>query len=259
MNNYPLLLLLSLQLVSLSIIGLSDTQKYASLKERFAHKKPLQWGERVTGVKTKLATHKKVIALTLDLCGGSTDGCDYRYIDFFEQKKIPATLFVTSLWIKRHPDDFEKLCKNKLFDIENHGLLHRPASMNGKSIYGISGTKNIDELIEEVEGNAQLLEALTGKKPRLYRSGTAYYDEIAVEIINALGYQVVGFNVLGDKGGTASQEEAKNALLGAGHGSLVILHMNRPEKPSALGALEAINILKKQGFEFVKIADYELE
>lgn len=220
---------------------------------------PLQWGENVTGVKTRLATHEKVIALTLDLCGGATDGCDYRYINFFEKEQIPVTLFVTKKWIDRHPHDFAYICKNPLFVIENHGLLHRPCSINGNSIYSIQGTKDSEEIKEEVEKNAQYIEKLTGRKPKFYRSGTAYYDELAVELVNKLGYTVVGFSIVGDKGGTATQQETYDAVLRAGPGDIVILHMNRPEKPCAWGAIQAIKELKLQGFTFVKAADYSLK
>lgn len=220
---------------------------------------PQQWGENVTGVKTRLATSENVIALTLDLCGGLTDGCDYRYIRFFEEENIPVTLFVTKKWIVRHPQDFLYLCKHPLFDIQNHGLLHRPCSVNGNSIYTIVGTKSPEEVIEEVEEAALYIEQFTHKKPTLYRSGTAYYDELAVEIVNNLGYEVLGFTIVGDKGGTASQEETYHAVAQAQAGDIVILHMNRPEKPCALGALAAIKELKNKGFVFVKAVDYPLQ
>lgn len=254
MNKYLTLILL----LTLFIHNLIFSEENKTIQTLYANKLPILWAEIVPGVKTRLVTDKKFIALTMDLCGGKTDGCDYRYINFFQKEKIPATIFVTNKWIKKHPKDFEKLRNDSLFDIENHGLLHRPCSVNGKSIYGIQGTKNIDEIIEEVELNAQKIKKLTGRKPRLFRSGTAYYDEIAVQIINALGYQVMGFNINGDLGATATKEETKNALLKAQSGSVVILHMNRPEKPCAEGAIEAIKELKNQGFEFVKIADFEL-
>lgn len=220
---------------------------------------PQQWGETVTGVKTKLVTSEKVIALTLDLCGGATDGCDYRYINFFEKENIPVTLFVTKKWILKHPDDFAYLCSKTLFDIQNHGLLHRPCSINGNSVYNIQGTKNASEIKEEVDDNAQFIAQYIGRKPRLYRSGTAYYDELAVAMVNKLGYEVIGFSVLGDKGGTASQTETEKAVSQAQAGDIVILHMNRPEKLCALGAIAAIKDLRNQGFSFVKVSDCELQ
>ncbi len=46
---------------------------YDALKKKviaeFSEKTPKEWGETVTGVKTRLATNDRVIALTLDACG----------------------------------------------------------------------------------------------------------------------------------------------------------------------------------------------
>lgn len=224
----------------------------------YAHM-PQEWGETVSGVKTRLKTDKKVVALTLDLCGSRTDGCDYRYVHFFEQEHIPVTLFVTYKWIKLHPDDFGYLLANPLFALENHGTNHKPSSVNGQSIYGIQGTKNENELIAEVEYQAQCLEKMTLRKPKFYRSGTAYYDEIAVQVINNLGYEVIGFSVLGDAGASWPAAQVKEAILKASAGDIIILHMNRPDKECAFGAIEGLKELKDQGFEFVRLTDYELE
>jgi peptidoglycan/xylan/chitin deacetylase (PgdA/CDA1 family) len=69
---------------------------------------------------------------------------------------------------------------------------------------------------------------------------------------------VVGFSVLGDRGATYSREQVKNALLSANTGSIIICHMNHPEKETAEGVIDAIPELKKKGFEFVKLSGYSL-
>mgnify|MGYP002260309271 CR=1 FL=1 len=46
-----------------------------------------------------------------------------------------------------------------------------------------------EELVDEIDLNARALEELTGRRPRFYRSGTAYYDEVAVQVAAALGQQ----------------------------------------------------------------------
>lgn len=245
--------------VSFSCKAEIDQEVIKSLHEKFSTLEPTQWGECVSGIKTKLETNDKVIAITLDLCGSLSDGCDYRYLEFFEREQIPATIFVTTKWINNHPKDFNVLIQNSLFEIENHGLNHKPASINGASIYGIAGTNNIEELVEEVEESALFIEKLTKHKPRLYRSGTAYYDEIAVQIINALGYKVMGFSILGDAGTTYSKDQTYNAVSQSREGDIIILHMNHPAKDCALGAIKAIKELKDQGFKFVKLSDYKLK
>lgn len=233
--------------------------EYETKLKHIIEKEPTEWDENVKGVKTNLKTQEKIVALTLDACGSRRDSLDNRIIDFLIQKKIPTTFFITYQWIKKHPSHFEKLKQYSFFDIQNHGLSHRPCSINGKSQYGIQGTKNIQELLEEVELSAINIQKLLGKKPKFYRSGTAYYDEVAVEVVNALGYEVVGFDILGDKGATYSKEQVIEAFSKVKPGSIIIAHANRPERQSGAGIPEAIEKLLNDGYRFVKLADYELE
>lgn len=50
--------------------------------------------------------------------------------------------------------------------------------------------------------NYRSIEKLTGKAPKFFRSGTAFYDEVGVRFVNEIGEQVVNYNVLGDAGAT---------------------------------------------------------
>jgi len=227
---------------------------------RFNGRKPVQWGENVPGVRTRLATEEKVIALTLDACGSPKGkGVDSRLMDFLEREGVPATLFINARWIDANPELFQRLAANPLFEIANHGLRHKPASVNGRSVYGINGTKDASELVEEIELNARKIEVITGKRPRLYRSGTAYYDEIAVEISRALGNEVAGYSVLGDAGATFSATQVTAALLKAVPGDVVLCHMNHPESGTGAGIMAAVPELKRRGFSFVRMSDYPLK
>jgi peptidoglycan/xylan/chitin deacetylase (PgdA/CDA1 family) len=199
------------------------------------------------------------LALTLDACGSSTGkGFDAALIGFLEREHIPATLFINARWIDANPELFSKLAANPLFEIANHGLLHRPASVTGRSVYGITGTRNTGELVDEIEVNTRKIFALTGVRPRYYRSGTAYYDEVAVEVSKRLGQDVIGFSILGDAGATFSKEQVKTALLRAQPGDIAILHMNHPAGGTAAGVIAALPVLKRRGFRFVKLSDYDL-
>jgi peptidoglycan/xylan/chitin deacetylase (PgdA/CDA1 family) len=227
---------------------------------RFSAKVPREWGERVRGVKSKLNTDQKVIALTFDACGGPrSNGYDAKLIQYLKSEKIPATLFISGKWIDANPEIFEELAKEPLFEIENHGLNHRPCSAKGRSVYGIAGTKSVDEIFDETERNATKIETLTGRKPKYFRPGTAYSDEICVEIANALGYEVVNFSVRGDAGATYTKSQVKEALLNAPPSSIIIMHMNHPKGATAEGVIEAIPELTKRGFRFVKLSEYTLK
>jgi len=257
------ILIVILAAVSSGFAG-SDSPQLETLKQqlttRYAGTAPTQWGERVTGVRTRLATGEKVIALTLDACGSAKgNGVDATLVAFLIREQVPATLFINGRWIDANPELFRQLAANPLFEIANHGIRHKPASTTGRSVYGIAGTKNVAEVVEEIELNARKIEAISGVRPKLYRSGTAYYDEVAVQIAHELGHDVAGYSLLGDAGATWNATQVKAALLKAVPGDIALLHMNHPEAGTGAGIIAAVPELKKRGFRFVKMSDYPLQ
>ena len=244
--------------------GQTAMQVQTNLKEQILLKyngiQPQQWGESTSGVAFGLNTGDKVLALTFDACGGSpySNGYDSDLIDYLNEMEIPATLFISGKWMDANPELFLKLANNDLFEIENHGLNHLPCSVNGRSAYSIRGTSSISEVVNEIDGNGKKIRSLTGREPRFYRSGTNFYDEVAVEIARDLDYQIVSYSVLGDAGATFSRDQVKKALLGARAGSIIIFHFNHPEGETAEGLMDAIPLLQKNGFKFIKLSDYAL-
>lgn len=224
--------------------------------KKYENVNPKQWSEDINGVIKVLPTNEKVLALTLDACGSKNDSLDEDLIQFLTENEIPATIFINYRWIKKYPEKFKKLYSNPLFEIENHGYHHVPASLNGKSIYGIDGTKNAEELYNEIIVNADLIEKITGKRPKFFRSGTAYYDEYAVAQIYDMGFMPIGFSILGDAGATYTAEQVKNALLQSKPADIIIAHTNHPEKQTGKGLKSVLPILKAKGFKFVKLEDY---
>jgi peptidoglycan/xylan/chitin deacetylase (PgdA/CDA1 family) len=219
-----------------------------------------QWGENVDGVKTRIDTEEKKIALTFDACGGQYgNGYDQELISFLEEEQIPATLFINQRWIEEQSELFLELAENPLFQIENHGTEHVPLSVNGGTAWGIEGTQSPEEVETEVLGNHERVLELTGRKMSLFRSGTAFYDEVAVELVNALGYEVVNFNILGDAGATYTAKQVESALLGSEKGAIALLHMNQPESGTAAGVKAAVPKLQEQGYQFVRLDGEKLE
>jgi peptidoglycan/xylan/chitin deacetylase (PgdA/CDA1 family) len=238
----------------------TESEMINKLVNKYQGQIPKEWGENVTGVYTALNTQEKVIALTFDACGGPK-GSDYdeELISYLKKMSIPATLFINYRWIDANNETFMELSKLPLFEIENHGYLHKPLSVNGKAAWGITGTEGISAIVDEVLMNHRKIQSLTGKEPKYFRSGTAYYDDVAVKVVDEIGEKPVNFNVLGDAGATFSKEQVKKALLSAKPGAVVIMHMNQPKGETAEGVMAAIPELINQGFRFVKLSDFPLK
>ena len=221
--------------------------------QKYRHVRPRAWGWNLPGVIMNFKAEGKTVALTLDLCGSKRDGLDERIVDFLERNGIKATFFVSLRWMKKFPGAFERLYKNPLFEIENHGAAHRPASLNGRSVFGLRGTANSAELYSEVVQTADAIEQLTGRRPKFYRSGGAYYDEFALMQISDMGFMAVGFSVFGDGGTGYSANTAKKAVSKARSGDIIIAHANHQEKTSGKGVVAGLQLLLQNGFEFVRL------
>jgi len=238
---------------------LVDNRK-EQLIAKYDNKTPTEFGENVSGVYTHFSSSKKEIALTFDACGGSHgNDVDEALIAFLKENKLPSTLFMNSRWIDQNTALFQELARDPLFQIENHGTHHKPLSVNGQSAWGISGTASVKEVIEEMKENQSKIEELTGKKPTLFRSGTAYYDDVAVQIAQDLGVQIVNYTILGDAGATYNAQQVNDALLQALPGDIALLHMNQPTSGTAEGVEKAIPILQKNGYTFVQLHSQNLQ
>ncbi len=249
--------------------------------------KPSQWGEHLPGITRHLdpagspvpgndhsgppqpgqpapssaPTHpagkadQPVLALTLDACDGKKGaGYDSGIIAFLRERKIPATIFVTSLWIRNNPDALRELASDPLFEIAAHGSRHRPCSVNGNSVYGIKGTASFAELVSEVEGNVRDITTATGKRPRWFRAGTAYYDDVAVRVIRDLDLGIAGYSIAGDEGASLPAAKVAAKTLAAKNGDILLYHLNHPRSGTREGLERALPALLEKGFVFVRLS-----
>ena len=122
-------------------------------------------------------------------------------------------------------------------------------------MYGIRGTENVGQAVDEIELNARKIQQITHRKPVFYRSATATTDEACGRIATALGERIISYDVLsGDAiAGTPTEVIRTNIVKNARKGAIVIMHMNHPEWNGYEALREAIPQLQKMGYTFVKL------
>ncbi len=202
---------------------------------------------------------QKVLAFTFDACGGRHSGYNKKLIEYLRKEQIPATLFVTGIWIEKNKETFAELAKDPLFEIENHGLMHRLCSTEGKTMYGVHATRNLGDVIDEMELCARKIAQITGRRPIFFRSATAYSDELASKVAQRLGMEVVSYDILaGDALKASGKTMAKNILNGARHGAVVIMHFNHPELQEKEALEAAVPELRRRGYNFIKLEDFSM-
>jgi len=228
----------------------------AQVVARYGDLRPHSWGFGGPGVVRDLHTTRRVIALTFDACGGR-GGSEYdqALIGFLQRHEVPATLFLNSRWIDANPAVFRQLAREPLFEIANHGTRHLPLSVTGRSAYGIGGTRNAGEVYDEVATNQATLTRRLGARPRFFRTGTAYSDDVADRIVTAMADRLVTFSVNGDGGATFTPEQVRSTVTAATGGSIVLCHMNHPSSGTAQGIAAAVPHLTAAGYRFVRLSD----
>ncbi|MGO4230010.1 polysaccharide deacetylase family protein [Arthrobacter sp. YAF34] len=145
------------------------------------------------------------------------------------------------------------LAGDPLFELGNHGTSHCPLSVTGQSAYGIPGTRNPGEVYDEIMTNHARLTHLTGRRPRYFRPGTAYLDEVAAAIVHSLGLIPVGFTINGDAGATFPAATVTREISRARAGDIVIAHGNHPGGGTAPGLAHALKAMKDRGETFLPL------
>jgi len=99
-----------------------------------------------------------------------------------------------------------------------------------------------------------LLTELTGQRPRFFRPGTAFLDEVSAEIVRGLGLVPVGFTINGDGGATFPAAAVTREVSGARGGDIVICHGNHPGGGTTPGLIRAVTVLKDRGGTFLPLS-----
>ena len=235
------------------------TNKRDTAVAKYAGIRPGVFSMWTSGVVRRIDTTDKVIAITLDACGGRKgSGFDRALVEFLRNNNVPATLFLCGLWIDANPGLTAELSKDPLFEIENHGLRHKPASVNGAIIYGRRGTKDPADAYDEIALNAKKIFDLTGRVTRYYRSGTAYYDDVAVKVCRDAGHIPVNFTIIsGDAAGFSAERIERRIVSGAKPGAIIIGHINQPGSKFFSALKKVIPKLKSEGYRFVKLEEFQ--
>jgi peptidoglycan/xylan/chitin deacetylase (PgdA/CDA1 family) len=175
-------------------------------------------------------------------------------ITVLEKENVPATLFLTGMWIETYATTTRELSQNPLFELANHSYSHsgfRPPC------YGLSSMKESRDIPEITKTDA-LLKKYTTSYVKYFRFPGLCFDTEDVKTAQDLGYMVIGGDVhAGDGFQKDPSRIAKNVVTRVKPGSIVILHLNGgPDAPETAVALsDIISKLKAEGYSFLKVSD----
>jgi peptidoglycan/xylan/chitin deacetylase (PgdA/CDA1 family) len=194
---------------------------------------------------------KRLIALTFDCCPGAFDT---RIADVLVADRIPATIFVTWLWMRRNPAGLALLLAHPdLFEIENHGERHLPPILGDGEIFGIRVAGDLPTIRHEVTAGAQAIQAATGTMPKWYRAAAGFYSPSVIPEIEAMGFAIAGYSFSADLGASLPAAQVATRMANAKSRDVIVTHINQPLRPCGLGVVEGLRTLQRQGTSFVRL------
>ncbi len=219
----------------------------------FADRQPTSFGMFLDGV---ISHGRRSIALTFDACGGLTtgNGYDAHLIRLLVRYRVPATLFLNARWITANRAAAADLAANPLFELANHGHSHRPLTVAGQSAYRIVGSGTPGEAYDEIVRGMDTLAEITGTRSPYFRPGTAWCDDVGVEIAHRLGVRMVAFSINADAGARAPAKTVSANLQRARQTSITIGHFNHPERWTAEGLARALPRMRDAGRRFTTLS-----
>jgi peptidoglycan/xylan/chitin deacetylase (PgdA/CDA1 family) len=207
---------------------------------------------------------RKVVALTFDAdmtphmlaqlkSGAVASWYNAPVIRILKNAHVPATLFLTGLWIQTYATTTRELSQDPLFELGNHSYSH------GGFTAGCYGLKPVPEQqdVSEVRKTDSLLRRYADTYVKFFRFPGMCHDAEDVATVHSAGYSIIDGNVYGDDG---FQKDAKkivaNILGRVRPGSIIVLHMHGgPDAPQTAAALPiVIKSLREKGYTFEKVS-----
>ena len=150
------------------------------------------------------STDKKIVALTFD--ADMTPGMlselksrrvsswyNEKVIEVLRQEQVPATLFLTGLWIETYSEATKQLSADPLFELGSHSYSHGAFHSPCYRLFPIPESKQA----AEVQKTDDLLRQYAASYKKYFRFPGLCSDAAAVKKVEDQGYTVIGGDVDG--------------------------------------------------------------
>ncbi len=186
-------------------------------------------------------TEEKKIALTFDAAWGADD--TDTLIEILKRYNAPATFFVVGEWVDKYPEEVKRLSEAGN-DVMNHSANHPYMTSLSEA-----------QMKEQLTSCNSKIEAVTGKKPTLFRCPYGDYDNKVVSTVESIGMKTLQWDVDSlDWQESATVESIVSRVTGkVKNGSIVLFHNDADHTPEALPII--LEKLTADGYTFVKAAD----
>jgi len=174
---------------------------------------------------------------------------DVGIVDYLDEHRVPAVVFVTGLFAETYPELVRRLATDPVITVGSHGYKH---SAYLPHCYGLPALTTDAAKLADLEKARRAIAKASGRVPVLFRYPGLCHDSHDDELVVKEGLRVDVPDVIsGDAFNSNVQAIVEQVLRKAKNGSTVIFHFGGPNAPATLEALKrVVPLLEKKGYVF---------
>ena len=186
----------------------------------------------------------KVISVTFDASWGGDK--TLAILDLLDQYNAKATFFLVGIWVDKYPELVKEIAARG-HEIGNHSDSHAHFTQISEA-----------QIRAELDACSDKIEALTGKRPTLFRPPYGDYDNKVVTVSRQEGYECVQWSVDSlDWKNRGVSDLIKRATTNVQPGDIILFHNDSQYIVEALPAILAH--YAEQGFSMIPAGEILLE
>ena len=195
----------------------------------------------------RVETSQFEVALTFDACATNKGwyGFDRDVFEILKREQVPATIFVSGVWVETHPEAMASLTGDPLIEFGDHSYDHPHMTKLAAS--------RIGEEIDETEAALSRY----GRRSVAFRPPFGEWNRHVIEEVRDHQLQTVTWDVVsGDPSLHATTASIVRAVLTqARPGSIVVFHINGRGWKTHEALPEVLAGLRQRGFKFVPLSE----
>lgn len=185
-------------------------------------------------------TDEKKIAISFDAAWGADKTRDIMAV--LDEFNVKATFFLVGIWIEKY-EEITKEIASRGFEIGSHSYNHPDFTKLNKL-----------QMKTELESTNELLERVTGSKPKLFRPPYGAYNDTLIDTLTELNMQGIQWDVdTLDWKGLRPSEVLGRVTSKVGNGSIILCHNNADYVVDSTRLI--LTTLLNQGYKFVTVGE----
>ncbi len=182
----------------------------------------------------------KKLSISFDAAWGNED--TQNLIDILKERNIRTTFFVVGEWVDKYPESVKAL-SDAGHEVMNHSADHPHMTQI-----------SIEDMKKQLNNCGDKIEAITGRKPDLFRPPYGDYNNDVVGTARECGYYTIQWSIDSLDWKDLSADEIYNRVVPkAEPGAIILFHNAAKHTPEALPKI--LDALIEQGYEVVPISE----